>query len=137
MTAWIEALGPATVQGPRSAQTTLHQALPVDSLVVGPALFDVTGVANAVLYVRVDPVPGQVAGFDGVAIKTSTSIAPVKPGATVLIAYGAKSGGTAAEKTTVDRVHRSDSGLVVHEPPLPRATVTDRARGLPNEEGRA
>ncbi len=52
VTAWIEALGPATVQGPRSAQTTLHQALPVDSLVVGPALFDVTGVANAVLYVR-------------------------------------------------------------------------------------
>ena len=72
----------------------------MQSLTAGPVLFDVTGVANAVLYVRVDPVPGQAGSFEGVRIKAATSIAPSKPGASVLIAAGPT--GAAADEEAVE-----------------------------------
>ena len=95
VTLWIEAIGAIEVVGPRAAQITVHQALPFASLAAGPARFHVTGAGNAILYARVDPVPGQAAAFDRVLIKAATSLAPVHPGASGLIASGAV--GPAAE----------------------------------------
>lgn len=97
VTLWIAPLGPVTISGSRAAQATVHQALPIASLGVGPARVDVTGPGNALLYVRVDPVPGQSGGYDGVAVKASTSVDPVQPGASALIASGAASPAEAEE----------------------------------------
>jgi hypothetical protein len=88
LTLYVAPLGQVTAEGPRSTQLTLHQALPYGAAVVGPVRFRVTGPANAVLYARVDAVPGQEGPSMGVTIKASTSIAPVQGGASSLLASG-------------------------------------------------
>ena len=85
VTAWIEAVGPAELAGPRAAQVTLHGALPVGSLTLGPVQVHVTGLANVVVYARADPIGSPSVG-DKVVVKASTSTAPIKPGASGFVA---------------------------------------------------
>jgi hypothetical protein len=76
VTAWWEAIGAAIIDGPRAAQLSLHQALPMGTLSVGPARMVVTGTANAVLYVRVEPAPNSGAPSGTVTLLRATASFP-------------------------------------------------------------
>lgn len=76
ITAWWEAIGAAIIDGPRAAQLSVHQALPMGTLNVGPARMVVTGTANAVLYVRVEPAPNSGAPSGTVTLLRATASFP-------------------------------------------------------------
>jgi hypothetical protein len=71
--------------GSRAAQLTLHQALPVGTVTVGPCRFTINQVSSIVLYARFNQTPGATGG-GFVRVKADTTIAPTKPGATAITA---------------------------------------------------
>jgi hypothetical protein len=86
VTVWLAPTGPFPFEGVRSAQVTLHQALPIQTAYLGPCRFNITAVGNVTLYARMDDIPGQGSTPGIVVVKADTTIAPTKPGATAIVA---------------------------------------------------
>jgi hypothetical protein len=87
VTVWFEGIGAVAVSGNRSGQVTLHQALPVQSLTIGPVRLVATGVGNALVYCRADNVPGEGSPpFAGRAVLKAATVTSGKAGASGLVA---------------------------------------------------
>lgn len=89
VTAWLQLLegNPGVIDGPRSGNVTLHQALPNATLRVGPARVVVTGASvNGLLYARSDPAPNSGAPVGSVAVLAQTEQG--QAGATGISALG-------------------------------------------------
>jgi hypothetical protein len=87
VTAWLEGIGAVVVSGNQAAQVTIHQALPVGSLTIGPVRMIVSGPGNAVVRVRADRIPAEGGvNLTGRALLKAATFASAKPGATGLVA---------------------------------------------------
>lgn len=73
VTAWIEVAN-ATITGPSAAQVTLHQALPLATLHLGPVRIVNTATTSAVVRVRAAPFPGAGGPSGRVLIKATASV---------------------------------------------------------------
>jgi Collagen triple helix repeat (20 copies) len=83
---WVEGIGAVVVSGNQAGQVTLHQALPVGSLTIGPVRFLVTGPSSAVIKVRADRIPAEGGGnLTGRAMLKAATLS-AKAGATGLVA---------------------------------------------------
>lgn len=86
VTAWVYGVGPTVVDGPRASHITVHQALPMGTVMVGPCRFTCTGSGNAVFAVRSDLAPNSGGPSGSITVLRATESG--QQGATGMVATG-------------------------------------------------